>query len=472
MNVYKKLLSDTLLIALSTFGSKLLVFFLTPFYTAMLSTEEYGIMDNVVQLSNLLIPIASAGIANAVIRFGMDGRMEKKAVYTYGIVVTALGSALLLLLYPLLDLIPFTGGYTLLVCFYVIAANFHAACSQFARARGNVRLYAEGGILCTAIAIGLNILFLAVFHWGVMGYVLSSILADCLCAFFYILRDKQWLAFDLSSIWGRGHLGDNWDMLRYALPLIPTTVCSWIINISDRFVITWVLGESANGIYSVANKVPTMLIVVSNIFTYAWQLSAFADQPREERNRLFSNVARVYQAVAFVGAAVLIVTAKLSTMLLAAAEYYEGWQYVPVLVVATTFCCLANFLTSAYLVDKRSVATFVTILMGAVMNIGGNILLIPLLGSMGAAISTALSYFMMFIIRAFHSRTSVCISWDVPRFIISCILILALCVVMVWEIPLWMLWASLLTGITLVLNLRNLVRAVFSVLRRKKGAEI
>ena len=62
MNVYKKLLSNTLLIALSTFGSKLLVFLLTPFYTAMLSTEEYGIMDNVVQLSNLLIPLPLSGL--------------------------------------------------------------------------------------------------------------------------------------------------------------------------------------------------------------------------------------------------------------------------------------------------------------------------------------------------------------------------------------------------------------------------
>jgi len=467
LNVYRKLLSNTLLIALSTFGSKLLVFFLTPFYTAMLSPEEYGIMDNVVQMSNLLIPIASAGIANAVIRFGLDGVTDKKSVYTFGILVTAAGSALLLAFYPLLDLVPFTQGYTLLVCFYVIAANFHAACSQFARSCGNVRLYAEGGILCTATAIGLNILFLAVFHWGVAGYVLSSILADCICAFFYILRDRQWRAFDLSAVLGRGRMAANGDMLRYALPLIPTTVCSWIINISDRFIITWQLGESANGIYSVANKVPTMLIVVSNIFTYAWQLSAFADQPKEERNRLFSNVARVYQAVAFVGAALLTVTAKLSTVLLAAEEYYPAWQYVPVLVLATTFCCLANFLTSVYLVDKRSMATFVTILIGALTNIAGNILLISRMGAMGAAISTAASYFIMFVIRAVHSRSSVEISWDLPRFCASTVLVTALTAVMILELPGWLWWSAALTAVILVLNLKNLIKAVLSLLRRQ-----
>ena len=467
MNVYKKLLSNTLLIALSTFGSKLLVFFLTPFYTAMLTTREYGIMDNVVQMSNLLIPIASAGIANAVIRFGMDESTDRKTVYTFGIVTTAIGSAVLLLAYPLLDLIPYTGGYTLLVCFYVIAANFHAACSQFARSGGNVRLYAEDGILCTAVAIGLNILFLAVLDMGVAGYVLSSILADCTCAAFCILKDKQWRAFDLRSILG-GSLEKKTDlaMLRYSLPLIPTTICSWIINISDRFIITSILGESANGLYAIANKIPTILIIVSNIFTYAWQLSAFADQPKEEREGLFSNVARVYQAVAFGGAAWLIVTAKISTKLLAAPEYYEAWQFVPMLVLATTFCCLANFLTSAYLVDKRSMATFVTILIGAVCNIAGNILLIPVMGSMGAAISTCLSYIIMFTIRFFHSRTSVAIRWDIPRFILSAVLVTALCGVMILEIPYWIPVSAVLTGAVTVLNIENLFRAAKKMLRR------
>ena len=214
MNVYKKLMTNTALIALSTFGSKLLVFLLTPFYTRVLSTTEYGIMDNVVQLANLLIPIASAGIANAVIRFGMDEVTDRRAVYTFGIVITALGSAGLLALYPLLNLIPYTHGYTILVCFYVIASNFYAACSQFARSGGNVRLYAEAGILCTAVNIGLNILFLAGFHWGVPGYVLASILADFTCAAFCIIRDKQWRSFSLASILPQECRAVDQDMLR------------------------------------------------------------------------------------------------------------------------------------------------------------------------------------------------------------------------------------------------------------------
>lgn len=466
MNVYKKLMTNTALIALSTFGSKLLVFLLTPFYTRVLSTTEYGIMDNVVQLANLLIPIASVGIANAVIRFGMDEVTDRRAVYTFGIVITALGSAGLLILYPLLNLIPYTHGYTILVCFYVIASNFYAACSQFARSGGNVRLYAEAGILCTAVNIGLNILFLAGFHWGVPGYVLASILADFTCAAFCIIRDKQWRSFSLASILPQEYRAVDQDMLRYAIPLIPTTVCSWVINISDRYIITSVLGTSVNGLYSISNKIPTILIIISNIFTYAWQLSAFVNQPKEERERLFSNVAKVYQAVAFTGAAWLMVTAKLSTRILAAPEYYDAWHEVPMLVFATMFCCLANFLTSAYLVDKRSVATFVTIFIGAVLNVIGNLILVHPFGAMGCAISTCVSYFVMFMIRFFHSRTSVRIHWDNGRFVASVVLVTALCIVMIADSPYSLPVSIALTAVVTVLNFRHLIKAALKLLRK------
>lgn len=468
MNVYKKLMTNTALIALSTFGSKLLVFLLTPFYTRVLSKAEYGAMDNVVQLANLLIPIASVGIANAVIRFGMEEETDRRSVYTFGIVVTALGSAVLLLLYPLLNLIPYTHGYTLLMCFYIIAANFYAACSQFARSGGNVRLYAEAGILCTTVNIGLNILFLAVFHWGVPGYVLSSILADFTCAGFCIIKDKQWRSFSLATILPKERHAADWDMLRYAIPLIPTTICSWVINISDRFIITSVHGTEINALYSVSNKIPTILIILSNIFTYAWQLSAFAHQPREERERLFSNVAKVYQAVAFTGAAWLIVTAKLSTILLAAPSFYPAWREVPMLVMATTFCCLANFLTSAYLVDKRSMATFVTIFIGAILNVIGNLLLVHPLGATGCAISTCVSYFVMFGIRFFHSRTSVRIQWDNGRFLASAILVTALCAVMICEIPYYLPVSIALTAVVTILNFRNLLKAAWKLVRRER----
>lgn len=77
---YKKLLSNTLIFAIGTFSSKLLVFFLTRLYTAVLTESEYGAVDLIQQTGNLLLPLVTLGITNAVIRFGLD-RGVKKAMY-------------------------------------------------------------------------------------------------------------------------------------------------------------------------------------------------------------------------------------------------------------------------------------------------------------------------------------------------------------------------------------------------------
>ena len=70
MNPYKNLISNTFLFGISTFGARFLTFLLTPFYTRVLSSAEYGVTDLIIQSGDLIIPLASIGIADGVIRFG------------------------------------------------------------------------------------------------------------------------------------------------------------------------------------------------------------------------------------------------------------------------------------------------------------------------------------------------------------------------------------------------------------------
>ena len=61
-NKYKTLVSNTMLISLGTFGSKLLVFFMVRFYTSYLTPADYGTADLITQTANLLFPLISLGI--------------------------------------------------------------------------------------------------------------------------------------------------------------------------------------------------------------------------------------------------------------------------------------------------------------------------------------------------------------------------------------------------------------------------
>ena len=456
MNLYRNLISNTVLFGISTFGARFLTFLLTPFYTRVLSSTEYGITDLLIQTGNLIIPIASVGIANGVIRYGLERSSNKASVFTTGILVTLAGFFVLSLASPLLDQLTFLSGHVRLVLLYVLAANLHSICNQFARALGHVRLFALDGILRTVLTILLNILLLAVFPMGAAGYVLANVLADGIAAVFVFSAAKEWRYLRLSSL-SRSEAG---RMLRYSAPLVPSTLCSWIINISDRYLIALLIGSAATGIYAVSNKVPNILMNVAGIFTSAWQLSALAVQPKAEKERFFSNVYAVYSAIAFVTASGVILTARLSTRLLAAPEYYEAWRYVPVLTLATTFACLGSFLSSIYMVEQRSTATLVTTMLGAACNLAGNFFLIPLWGSMGAAVSTLFSYILIFTVRALHTRSMLRIHWALHR-LLPCVLLLCIqCVLMEREVPCLLMWSCRCFAAVARINRRPLWRAL------------
>lgn len=208
-------------------------------------------------------------------------------------------------------------------------------------------------------------------------------------------------------------------MFRYCLPLIPATVCSWIINISDRYFISFLIGPDVSGLYAVGNKVASILLILSGIFTSAWQLSIVSERSKAEQERFFSNVFSVYEAGALVGASLLMAASRLVMRFLAAPDYFSAWHYAPVLILGTAMACLGSFFASVYVAEKRSSATLVTTLAGAGVNLAGNALLIPLYGAMGAAVATLLSYLVILIARAVHSRSLLRVAWKVPRFVLA-----------------------------------------------------
>ena len=452
MDPYRNLISNTVLFGLSTFGARLLTFLLTPFYTRVLSSAEYGLTDLLLQTGNLIIPIASVGIANAVIRYGLEQSRDKSGVFTIGMLTTLAGFCLLLFLSPLLGQIGFLSGYLHLVLLYVLAANVHSVCSQFARTLGYVRLFALDGILRTALTIVFNILLLAVFPMGAAGYVLANVLGDGITTAFVFLCARQWRYLRLSAVKRR----DAARMLRYSAPLVPANLCGWIINISDRYLIALLIGSAATGIYAVSNKLPNVLLTAATTFSSAWQLSALSERPRREKERFFSNVYSVYSAMAWVVASGVILTAKLSTRLLAAPEYYEAWRYVPVLTLATTFACLGSFLASIYMVEQRSASTLATTVLGAVCNLAGNFFLIRLWGSMGAAVSTLLSYILIFAVRAVHTRSLLRIRWGLARLLPSAFILCVQCVLMEREVPAWQVCSGLCFLAVALINHRPL----------------
>lgn len=464
MSRYTKLLSNTLILALGTFGSKFLVFFMMPLYTACLMPEEYSLADLISQTANLLIPFACAGMGEGIFRFAMEEGEDKKSVFSSGLFVLLATSGIFLLLSPLLSFYNMLDGYVWLVVLYVLAANLHSVVAQYIRAKGQMSLFSLGGIIGTALTVAFNLLFLLAFNMGVTGYVLSVIFGDVLVTVFLLLVSRVWRDVDPRAI----RRTKMWEMLKYSVPMIPTTIFWWVTSVSDRFLLIEMQGSEINGLYAAAYKAPTLLTLFCTVFIEAWQFSAVLEKDEEERSTFFTRVFAGFQGLIFMAASALVLLSVPVTKILLADGYFESWRYIPPLALAMAYSALVTFLGSVYMVRKKSMYSFLTAAVGAAINIAFNLLLIPKYSAMGAAIATFISYFVVLLIRGVHTVRLVKFRVGIPRLIFNTAALIGQSILMLSELHLRYLFSALIFAAILLVNGQVILSSVIDALRNVK----
>lgn len=462
MNRYKNLILNTFILGIGTFSSKILVFLLLPIYTSYLSKSDYGVVDLIVQTSNLLIPVVSLGITNGVIRFGLDSSYRKKDVFTTGLVSVLGGFLIFLILATILSKIINFSAYIKLIYLYVFFSNLRSLCSQFVRAKNLIRLYSFDGVLSTFTTALFTILFIVKFKMGVYGYIYAIILSDFLSALFLFFSVKlyKYINFNFHN------KAIVKNILKYTIPLIPTTILWWVTNVSARYFISYMLGTEANGLYAISYKIPTLITLLSTIFIDAWQISAIKEKNKTERENFFTNVFKSYASLVFISGSFLILTIKIVTSALVSEAFYQSWQYAPFLILSTSFSCLVNFLGSIYFLEKKSNLSLITTLIGATVNISLNYLLIPRVGINGASFAAFISYMSVFIIRALNTRKFIKINWSTKKLAFNTIVLIVQSLVMLVEIEYWVTIEILIFVIVFLTNGGDLLVSVKRFLSR------
>ncbi len=401
---FKKLMGNTLIFAIGSFASKAMVLLLMPLYTRVLTDAQFGAADLVSTTANLLTPFVMLSINEAIVRFAMDRSYRKDEVFTIGIRTTLLGILVFGLLSPVMLKIKLIGPYTLLIFLYVAAAAVKLVCAQFVRSCGMTRLFALDGFLATLTTILFNILYLVVFKWGSTGFILSIVSSNLLSILFLVTVARLWRYINRTAC--KKELAGQ--MIKYSVPIIPTTMFWWITTASDRFVVTYFCGEGANGIYSAAHKLPGLITIVSAVFYQAWQISAMDESGKGEKTEEFYNeVYEYYVTLLLLACSGLIMLCRPVISVWLSESFYDSWMYVPFLAIAEIFSTLITFLGSFYMVSKQNKTIVLAIGAGAICNMVLNLMLVPEYGALGAAFATVAAYIFAFLIRG----------WDIKRFV-------------------------------------------------------
>lgn len=475
MNKYKKLAMNTVIFAVGSFGAKIFSLLLNNLYTKHISPSDLYTKSLLEILVVFLLPVFTFSLSEAIVRYGLDKHYNKKQVFTTAGLIMLCGLAVMIPIVPLLHFIPILRpitGYSILLYFLVFASALRGLCSQFVRARGMVTLFSADGIFVTILLFIFNILFISKLGMGVKGFVISIIFSDiCSTVFLFIAAGLHKYA-DISCF--SRELGKS--MLRFTLPLIPTTVMWTFTGFSDQIFIgnmhsdTVFLGKDAAGIYSAATKIPNIVTMLSTIFFQAWNMSAITENDSADRNNFYSKVYSAYESLLFIGSAALILFIKPVSALLinytTFPEYKKAFLFTPLLIAAAAFTCLNLFLAGIYTATKHTKNAFYSIIAVVIVNIILNLGLIPSWGIQGAALATFLSYLLCYCIRMIDARYYVPFNFSVIRTILNTVILLLMCMPVIFSFKGCIFWELLLTACMTALNYRPMLTTVNKLMKK------
>lgn len=418
-----ELAENVIFLLVGQFGTKLLSFFLVPIYTNILSTTEYGIYDIFNSTVGILISIFTLNICEAVMRFAMDRDADSRGIFAYGSEICFISCLLvagILFINFQFNINAVLKEYSLFFFFLFCVQAASGIMTGFTRGIGKIRIIATSGVLSSSAIIIGNILFLCVFKMGLKGYFIANILGPFVQVFYLSMKVGIHEYID----WKHPDLHLKREMRNYCVPTIANSVAWWINGLSDRYILIWMCGVAENGVYSVASKIPSILNVFQSIFNQAWSLSAVKEFDREDRDGFFSNMYNMYNSLMVTVCSAIIVADRFLASVLYSKDFYTAWKYVPFLTIAIVFGAVSGYVGSIFLAMKRSDVFVKCSGTGAIVNILLNITLIPIIGAMGAAMATGLSYWSIYVVsviylkknmeiktRLLRDNVSYCILW-------------------------------------------------------------
>ena len=386
--------------AILTFGkacTQCISFFLLLLYTAILSTEDYGIYDLFVTYSTLLLPLVNWQLDQGLFRFMLDHRGDEKAegeLFSTLLASSLLQSIIYTILFIIVDSFLKIDNACFLL-FYVILQVFVALYMQFVRGLGQSVKYAIASFISAFLTMVFNVIALVFLKMGLQGLFISTLMAQIFTLAYLICASKCWKFISIKKIDSR--------ILKkvgaYSVPLIPNNLAWWVVNASDRIIISIFLGTAANGIYSVANKFPNVFINFYNILNLSWTESVSLHYEDPDRNEFLSETITSFFKLFAASCFGIVACMPFVFPFFINKEFGTSYNQILILMYAMLFRVLVGLYSCIYVAQKKAKKIASTSIAAAMINIIVNLILINFIGLFAASLSTFVAFLVMFIIR-------------------------------------------------------------------------
>ena len=412
------------LYALASLVSPLISLILAPFLTRSLPHTAYGALVVLNTAIALLTGVTQLGLNSAFFRsYNYDYESQKDRLDVLSTVVVLLSltsfcmSVSMILNASWFSTLLFNNASfsdaVKVAALVVLLQNLAVPGFSWMRAENRALYFSLLSIANLLISLGANIVLVGMLHMGIVGSLMATGVGYALviiCTLPVILvRAGLSLRFDIA----RG-------LLSFGVPNIFAIVSVWVLQLSDRFLLGRIGSLAQTASYSVAYTLGSVVsVVVLSPFTLAWPSTLFNIAKKDNAQHVFKLVFRWYSIVLFFAAFALTLVGTIALYLFFPPVYREAVSVIPIIVVSTVFFSVYTFFTTGQSIKRKTWFNSIFTTLAALANLGFNLVLIPLYGAMGSALSTLLAYILLALITYLVNQRLYPIPYEVGIFTVE-----------------------------------------------------
>lgn len=371
---------------------------LIPILTKTLGADGYGIWSQIWATVSLLAPLCALGLSYAILRFlGPEKDKETigkglSSIFATTAAIAFIASSLLFILSGSLAVAVFGGidaaFYIEISSFLILLVAIDQLLIIYFKAFQQMKRYSSFLILQTVGEVIL-IVYLVLSGFGLSGAIISLLIVRLITStlgFLWVTSDVKLLTPDFSIVK---------SYLPYTLPLLPTALCYWLINLGDRYVLGYFMGVDAVGIYSASYGLGGLLALFYAPIAGALfpaMVHCYENNKIQELKTYLKYSLKFFLMFAIPSFFGLSVLSKSLLVTLATSEFVEGGVVVSIVALATVLFSCGSINTYVLNLFKETRKVGVIYMASASINVVMNIILVPLMGIVGAAIATLVTY--------------------------------------------------------------------------------
>jgi O-antigen/teichoic acid export membrane protein len=440
----KRFFKDSVVYGVGHIFSRAIAFVLIPFYTRALSPSDYGVMDMIMMFASIACTLVPMEISQAFSRFysGTESVSEKRDYATimllfsltmygvFGVVTFSMSDPLSFRLTGSAEAV---SAFQVGVLYTIVMGIFYLIQTQLRWKLQSV-YYSAISLLAALLVSLLSALFVLGFDMGVVGLLWGGVLGYSIG----IIAGLPGIVHDYK-------LGFDWrklrEMMAYSSPLLIMQIGLLTTNFFDRWAIRSLMSLDDVGVYGVGYRFASIIQIIfiglqSSISPLILTYYRESSTPAE-----IAKIFRIFSTFALCFLLFLGIYAREIVALTTAPGYHQAYQCIFPLALMMIFYAFDVF-SPGIEISKKTRIRAILCVMGAVLNIGLNYLLIPLLGIAGASIASMLAALAVLIGSISVSQKLYFVPYafgkSAAALVIVCGVVLSF-EINPWDIPAWLL---------------------------------